>query len=166
MAQHNIKFYPKLYLGLREQPIYENGIVISTNPPLGFLTPAGSDKAAKKRMDSVDGWVHQYNWVWDPVTRTQIQKPSIPTETIDNLVLSGFKIAKMVRRYETSNVVWRIVDPRGFELEIASQCLAYIIEDVGIGAGGIIEVPCVWGRLGPKNWLVPQNSEYWKELGL
>ena len=60
-------------------------------------------------------------------------------------------------------MVWRILDPRGFELEISSANLMGIIESVGILAGGVIDRNCVWGRMGAQNILIPEGSELWEK---
>jgi hypothetical protein len=103
---------------------------------------------------------------WDPHTYQRIQIPQIPSQIFDNQPLSGFKIERMVRRYVTSNVLWRLVDPRGFEVELHSDNLDYLIEKVGFLKGGEIPTRCIWGRSGAKNWLVPEGTEEWDFLNI
>lgn len=61
---------------------------------------------------------------------------------IDNEPLEGFRIQHMVARYK-GNKLWRILDPRGFELEIASGTFEDIVMS-GIVDKGLIVGPCVW----------------------
>jgi len=62
----------------------------------------------------------------------------------DNAPMRGFKIENSVSRYSTSNKLWRILDPRGFELEISTACLETIIMSADIKKGGEIDAPCSW----------------------
>jgi hypothetical protein len=95
---------------------------------LGFATPYEPNlKAYEKRKSTIDSWVRSYY-----TTPVKIE-PII----IDNVPLDNFKIAESVRRvyWGGGNVVWRIQDPRGFELEISSANLARIIDCVTIQHG-------------------------------
>ena len=62
---------------------------------------------------------------------------------IDNIPLTGFKIVDTVTRYSTSNKLWRILDPRGFELEISTANMESVIMSGIIDKGEIID-KCVW----------------------
>ena len=62
---------------------------------------------------------------------------------IVNNPMSGFKIERSVTRYSTSNKLWRILDPRGFECEITTGCLEEIILN-GTIINGEIQGECVW----------------------
>lgn len=61
---------------------------------------------------------------------------------LDNEILEGFKIQHMVARYR-GNKVWRILDPRGFELEILSGTFEDIVMSGLVDKGKIIG-PCIW----------------------
>ena len=79
--------------------------------------------------------------------------------------LEGFEVAKSVRRSGWSgsgNVVWRVADPRGFELEISSDNFARVIDCTTIENGKILG-KCLWGRDGGKNILLPELSEPYQE---
>ena len=83
---------------------------------------------------------------------------------IDNELVEGFEIAKSVRRYGWGgggNVVWRIADPRGFELEISSDNFARVI-DCATLVNGVIQGKCLWGRDGSKNVLLPEASDVYQ----
>lgn len=62
---------------------------------------------------------------------------------IKNEPTYGFQIQRSVSRYSTSNKVWRVLDPRGFELEITTGNF----EDIVMGGTiheGVIEGKCQW----------------------
>jgi hypothetical protein len=136
------------YVGRRKQSAAEGSV------SLGFATPYDDNhtKAFEKRKATVDSWTGQYG-----------AKPD-NSLIIDNTPVEGFKIGESVRRvyWGGGNVVWRIEDPRGFELEIASSNLARIIDCANL-VSGVIQGKCVWGRDGGQNVLLPENSEPFKE---
>jgi len=117
--------------------------------PLAFITPYGVDAPAKKRIETVKDWSSGEKF----------------TEIIDNNPLTGFKISKEVRRWSTSNVVWRIEDPRGFELEISSGNMAYLISECVFNKG-VIEDELIWCRDGSQNFLLPTNSDEYSDYNL
>lgn len=184
MTDTPIYKYAQLYVGFKqEHPTIEN----PDPPPLAFATPYGTDKAAIKRMGTVDAWTHGYHgrkwYLYEFITggdnnqysgyQPAAKDPSKPrwqddnaitidpkpSEVIDNVPLRGYRIPKMVRRSVTDNVVWRVQDPRGWEVEISSQNLYLLIDECGITAGGEILVECIWLRIGAQNWLVPTACE-------
>lgn len=118
----------------------------SESGKLGFLTPHGTDSASKKRMSTVDGW----------------RDKNIPADVHKNELLSGYKIAQHIHRdyyWGGGNVVWRIVDPRGFEFEIESSNMSKILSCTNI-IGGEIQGKCIIGRSNKGiNILLPENSE-------
>ena len=117
--------------------------------PLAFMTVYGTDKAAKNRMATADSWVTRSNGV-------------LPVKNIwDNEPLTGFTIAKIARRWTTSNVLWRVNDPRGFQLEISSGNMSYLIGLCDI-VKGVIQEELMWVRDGKDNYLLPTNSEEFK----
>lgn len=99
-----------------------------------------------------------------PSCRLQkVEKHELAPEILDNVPLSGYEFSKEVRRHgwNGGNVVWRVKDPRGFELEISSSNLARII-DCSVIKEGRIEEPCIWGRAGAANVLLPISSDIYK----
>ena len=62
---------------------------------------------------------------------------------IANLPRDGFQLVKSVSRYSTSNKLWRVLDPGGFELEISTSNLEDLMMDCVIDHG-IIKSTCVW----------------------
>ena len=111
--------------------------------PLAFMTPEGTDSQAKKRKETVTSWSGGKNGVF---------------KVLKNKPMKGFKIAKEVRRWRTSNVLWRVDDPRGFTLEISSGNMAYIMTHSTI-KDGEIENELVWCRNGADNFLLPVGTE-------
>jgi hypothetical protein len=57
---------------------------------------------------------------------------------------------------------WRIVDPRGFELEITSSNLSMLLADTTLEKGEILD-KCVWAREGGQNLLLTVESEEYIE---
>lgn len=138
-----IKVPEQYYVGIR--PKSGNDI------PLGFATPFGKDSAFQKRKATVDNWTGKTD-------------NGARFETYDNVLLEGFRISQEVRRHgwNGGNVVWRIEDPRGFELEISSANFASIV-DCCVLDKGVISGKCIWGREGSANILLPENSGPYKE---
>lgn len=107
-----------------------------------------------KRKDTYiekDGKMWERRSRWDPdgkgghievLTETLVDEKLQP-RIIDNIPLDGFRITKSVSRYSTSNKLWRILDPRGFELEITSANLEELILN-GVIVDGWISGQCQW----------------------
>lgn len=114
--------------------------------PLGFATPEGKDSAAKKRKETVTGWAG------DKAT----------FDTIDNVPVEGFRFVGDVTRsrdwFGSGASVWRVEDPRGFEIEITSGNLMMLMELTTI-ENGLIKGKCLYARDGGKNALLLENSE-------
>lgn len=145
----DIKFPSHHYVGFQSRPTQDN-------TPLGFMTPDGTDSAAKKRKESVDKWAQGYGY----------GKPTEapPAVTYENKPMVGFKLSREVRRYASfgnGNVKWRIEDPRGFELEISSANFAQILMLCTMEKGEIQD-QLIWGRLGAENVLVPVDSDAYR----
>lgn len=111
---------------------------------LAFLTVDGTDKAAQKRKETVDKWADN----------------KIPKIVVKNELLEGYSIEQCVRRtyWGGGNIVWTIVDPRGFCFEIQSSNLARIIDTNSIIDGKIVG-KCILGRMSGGNYLLTENSE-------
>lgn len=144
-------------------------------PPLGFLQPWNPKKPDDKKHqtqrvwaygdDIIDFkceernghlWINGYQNVWQGLRRyvqVDIGEFADPQPMVyDNVPLSLFKVQHSVSRYATSNKLWRILDPRGFELEITTGCMEVLIQNATILKGGIIDANCVWA--GNKNLVV------------
>ena len=147
---------------------------------LGFASPYTKDAAFQKRKATQDSWAYGYGCTIeiddeDNVTFSAGETSKVDTasafiggwypKVIKNEPVEGFEIAKSIRRYGWSgsgNVVWRITDPRGFDLEISSDNFASIVAVCDMEKG-LIKGKCVWGREGSKNVLLPEVSEPFQE---
>lgn len=148
---------------------------------LGFASPYTRDAAFEKRKQTQDTWAYGSGIdvkidAEDNVTVTgqgsggygrgswdagALFIANCFPRIIPNEPLEGFELAKSVRRWGWSgggNVVWRITDPRGFDLEITSENFASIL-NCAVVDHGVISGKCVWGREGSRNVLLPENSE-------
>jgi len=151
-----IKIFDQLYVGLRTQG--------KDKPFLGFATPLENNAAFKKRKDTVDNWASSYLHYWDSESKTQKRSKPVESMTLDNKPRAGFKITDDVKRvyWGGGNVVWRVLDPEGFELEIASSNLMALIQTVGIQAGGLINGKCAYARDGSVNVLLHEGCDEYK----
>lgn len=147
----DIKFPTTHYVGFQTRPA-EDGV------PLGFMTPDGTDDAAKKRKATVDSWSKGYGY-------SSKNEGALPAKTLENQPMNGFKLGRSLRHggggWGQGNVKWRIEDPRGFELEITSPNLAQIMSCTTIENGEILD-QCMWARLKADNVLVPVSSDVYK----
>ena len=132
-----MKFCDKLYVGFQRER-YQSS---DTPRVLGFAVPYGETKAEKKRMDTVDRWANKKE----------------DNRIIENTPTRGFKLLEVVSRYRTSNKLFRVLDPRGFELEISSDNLLDITIASTIVRGEIIE-ECVWAQHNGA-YLMPTSSD-------
>jgi hypothetical protein len=150
MAIDNIKIPQKYYTGMVKRS--------NDELPLGFITPWGEDAAAKKRMTTVDNWAG-----YNSSNNYNNYQTSIKPIVIDNTPVIGFRLSGSIRTsdYGGENK-WRIIDPRGFELEITSGNLAKLLS-VGVFDQGEILDQCVWARKGANNILLSVNTNEYKE---
>jgi hypothetical protein len=145
---------------------------------IGFISPFENNAAFRKRKESQDTWA--YGRGTDFIIKDDEGVYHGPDGTVDvaeyfmtnsfprivkNEPATGFEIARSVRRSGwrgAGNVLWRIQDPRGFEIEITSENFASIIDCTSV-INGVIQEECVWGRDGSSNVLLPTNSEPYKD---
>ena len=95
----------------------------------GFVYTKRMKFNREKRMDEYCG--------------NDLVKEYLQPRIISNVPMNGFQFVKSVTRYSTSNKVWRVLDPRGFELEISTANLEELMMDCVIDHG-IIKSTCVW----------------------
>ena len=153
--EKRIKFPDQFYVGYRQD----------TDALTGFMTPDGTDSAAKKRMSSVDYWVEQGRRKTRYNTETKkheyVSIDVKPADRLTNKAVSGFSIHRRLNRggsWNGNQDKWKVNDPRGFQVEISGNNLQKIIEYTSI-VEGTIQGECIWARLGPDNILVPVNTE-------
>jgi len=157
----------------------------SVEGKLGFLSPYTKDAPFAKRKSTQDSWAYGYGikveindedeitvtgqgggnnraGTWDSAS---LFMSNCYPRILDNALTEGFEVAKSVRRCGwngSGNVVWRIADPRGFELEISSDNFARVIDCATI-VNGVIQGKCIWGRDGSKNILLPEASDVYQD---
>jgi hypothetical protein len=76
------------------------------------------------------------------ITTEEIVPEQYQPIIIDNIPQEGFRIQHVVARHR-GNKLWRILDPRGFELEIASGTFEELVMS-GVVDRGLIIGPCIW----------------------
>ena len=155
---------------------------------LGFATYLEDNAPFRKRKETITRWSLPYKDVFraDPSGRSYwrplgidsadlvdnringfmdaVEIPELQPQIIDNVPLAGFRIPEEIKRYgwNGGNVVWRVEDPRGFELEIPSANLAQILLQ-GTIENGTIQGRCLWGWDMGKVVLLPEDSEPFKK---
>jgi hypothetical protein len=137
-----MKISDKLYIGFQRSRYEED-----ENPRiLGFAVPYEETKSSEKRRNTVDGW----------------RQDDIDPRTIENKPQKFLRIVDSVVRSTTSNKLFRVLDPKGFELEISAENLLRVIEECTISNGTILE-ECVWthDRTG-KIYLLPTSTQEYK----
>lgn len=76
----------------------------------------------------------------------------------ENTPVSGFVLGDSVSRWTTDNKLFRVHDPRGFEVEVPTGNVAALLKFCNV-LEGVIQEKCVWGRDGGSHVLLPVNSE-------
>jgi hypothetical protein len=112
--------------------------------PLAFAV----DSTNNKTKLTVDGW----------------RDKSINTSIFTNEPLAGFKIDGTRRRWSTSNVLFEVTDPRGFNLQISAENMMLIINTIGIAKGGVIQGNCYWAFNQGKAFLCSDAMGFTEQL--
>ena len=156
-----MKVFSQLYVGTSEK---RGGESI----PLAFATPYETNAAGRKRQETVKSWVNSRRkmvakdgfYVRDESGNFQYEDDSHEFTILDNVPREGFRITNDIRRvyYGGGNVVWRVADPDGWEVEIQSPNLFALLIHAGIQPGGVINGKCVWGRADGINVLLHETS--------
>lgn len=123
----------KLYVGFRA----DNEDTLTC-----FMTPLANDSAFTKRKKTIDDWA---------------SKDMSSTE-ISNEPRTGFRLVDTSRRWNSNNVVFRVIHPEvGAEFEISAENLSNIMSNTDI-IKGEIQDKLLLIREGSKNILVIENS--------
>jgi len=143
-VNRKMKVFSQLYVGVKTQG--------RGTEKLGFATPYEDNAQGRKRQETVDTWCRGYD------------RKTPDTKIVENVPRTGFKITDDVKRvyWGGGNVVFRVYDPYGYELEIQSQNLMALLLVCGIQPGGEIPGRCLWGRDGSTNILLHESSEEFK----
>lgn len=139
----DLKFFDEYYVGFQNERYNKSD---EQGRILGFATHVTNDKAFEKRKETVDHWSDK-----------KIEKLKMKNEP-----MNGFKIVDAVNRSYNDNKMFRVEDPRGFELEIDVYNLFRIIEEHTIVKGTIVE-EMVWARKGQTNYLISKNSPEYQQ---
>lgn len=115
---------------------------------LAFVTPNGTDAAAKKRIDTVNNWLIDH-WVEDD--------DKWEVKIVKNEPVTGFKVVDYNVRYVTDNKTIQVEDPRGWVIELYIPEFIDLILTSKVD-NGVIDQPLVYVRDGAKNILVSVNS--------
>lgn len=126
---------------------------------LAFITPDGTDSAAQKRKETVNNWTQGYHYVKKSDISLDDPKHFF---TFNNTPTEGFLLKKAVSRYCTDNKMFRIEDPRGFQIEITAYNLADVCLEGGIHHG-VLQGSYVYGRDGSNNVLIAVGCPRFKE---
>lgn len=133
MSISKLKIPKQLYIGLWKS---YNDI------PSGIMVPYSTDKYGLQRQSNVD----------------KRAEKSFKKTVIDNIPLAGFRLTSTI---DSGNYgfqdIWRIEDPRGFEIDIKGYNFAKILSECTVHNGEILDT-CVWARSSGNNYLLPINS--------
>lgn len=159
----------ELYVVLKEQYEYENGKRKPVGNLLGFAHEyAPTTQAFRKKKETQLDWAYgrignagyeligdevyirpytENQWTGGTHRKVDVAGYKVPSHLqpriIKNDPIDGFTVCKSVSRYSTSNKVWRILDPRGFELEISTDCMEDLLME-GTVSKGVIHGLCQW----------------------
>jgi hypothetical protein len=142
MGTENIVVPAELYVGYSKRHGTEAEY-------LGFATYKEDNAAFRKRQGTVLSWSNAKDKTAD---------------TFDNKPREGYRMSKNVTHgggWNDTTTWWRVVDPRGFEIEISSGNVAKLFQYTDI-LKGEIQGECVYGwdkGNGSKIVLLPVNSE-------
>ena len=136
--------------------------------PLAYMVPDGDDSQAKKRKSNARDWAkpgrgRYYNantGQWEDVDDSE--EPEFMT--IEPASQTGFRIASVAKRSgrESNRELFRVVDPRGFELEIDPGNFLKIMRNANVDKG-TIHTELAWVRAGSNNLLIPTKSDDYEE---
>lgn len=127
-------------------------VVNKVGNSLSYVTYYEDNAACRKRQETGRRWARGY-----------VRDPNEITEGIfENKLIDGIRILNHKSRYTTKNVVWRLIDPRGFEFEVYSGNMSQILQNATI-VNGEIKTKCIYGREGGHNIILPEGSEPYNE---
>lgn len=116
---------------------------------LGFVT-SYNEKGKLKQEKSFHNWIDE----------------NIPTEEFENEPIEGFVLNKNVNnpRWSMRDSYIRIYDPRGFEFEITTENLLYILGEYTCSPGKGLEGKFVYSWDGAKLVLLPVKTKDYEEV--
>ena len=112
------------------------------------------DAATLKMQDTGRRWAEQH---WG-----EGEKKGTTEAFYDNVPVKGVMIGDSVNRWTTDNKLFRVVDPRGFEVEVPTGNIAALLKYCTVEKG-VIQQECVWGREGGSHLLLPVGTPPYNE---
>lgn len=125
------------------------------------LSKDGEPLSNVSRMQETGrNWAKKMLHIWNDEKTKVVDRICVEGEefTVDNTPTSGFYIGSSVSRWSTSNKLFRVKDPRGFQVEVPTDNIATLLHHTTV-TNGVVQEPCVWGREGNNHILLPVNSE-------
>lgn len=120
---------------------------------LAYMTYYEDNAAFEKRKATGVSWAKE----WYKGSKTGKELP-----VMENSPIAGFVISDVAHRWSTQNKVFRVMDPRGFTVEVPSGNIPQILSTTTV-VNGVIQEPCVWGREGNNHILLSVGSEPYLE---
>lgn len=117
---------------------------------LAYMTHYEDNAAFEKRKETGTSWAG---------SRGENKPEGI---IIDNNPVTGIYIGSSVSRWSTSNKLFRVRDPRGFTVEVATDNISTLLHLTTV-VNGVVQEECVWAREGNNHVLLPVNSEPYLE---
>lgn len=111
------------------------------NEDLAYMTYYEENKAFESRRETGLSWARAKEGI-----------------TIPNDPIKGHVISESVSRWSTSNKLFRVIDPRGFVVEVPTGNISTLLKYTTV-INGTIQEDCVWGREGSNHILLPKGSE-------
>ena len=131
---------------------------------LAYMTYYEDNAAFEKRKSTGLSWANTDSRSWNHEKKCYeyVNPFQEDGSIIDNNPTTGIYIGSSVSRWSTSNKLFRVQDPRGFTVEVATDNIATLLHLTTV-TNGIIQEPCVWAREGNNHVLLPVNSEPYLE---
>lgn len=124
---------------------------------LAYMCHYDKTKACEKRQNTGRRWAQSVERKDDKYTDLYGKECIIP-----NVPSTGFKLGSVVSRYSTDNKLFRVTDPRGFEVEISAGNVSALLQDSTV-INGEVQEECIWGRDSGGNVLVVMDSTFYHD---
>lgn len=124
---------------------------------LEFGKDGNVNSQTKKRLQSGASWALDY------LDYYKIDDYLPYGLTFDNEPTVGFYIGDSVSRWTTQNKLFRVLDPRGFTIELSTGNIATLLHYTTV-TNGYVQEPCVYCYEAGKHFLLPVNSELYSEV--
>lgn len=122
---------------------------------LEYTKDGNLSSQTKKRLET------GYNWAVSGCGYTD--NPYDYGMSIDNEPITGFYIGDSVSRWTTQNKLFRVIDPRGFTIEVSTGNIATMLHYTTV-INGYIQEPCVYCYDCGQHFVLPINSELYQDI--